>query len=105
MPSESAIELGQFDDAPEPGAPPPTDLRQAGHALIDDAELLQWSEDEDEAADADADEDELDERDFDDARVEDEDWEMAERGTRPPPPAASPPRRRAPPHIRFHQAV
>jgi RIO kinase 1 len=53
------------------------DPRQ-GHSYIDDdRQLLEWS-------DAEEDESELDERDFDDLRVEDEDWEMAERGTHLP---------------------
>lgn len=78
--SEPAIEQGQFDDAPE-DLTTVSDLRQTGHVLIDEDELLQWSEDDMQGNGDELDEDELDERDFDDARVEDEDWEMAERGT------------------------
>jgi hypothetical protein len=94
----SAIpEDGQFDDAPDDNAgvvttttttatttatASVTDLSNTDHARIDDdAALLAWSDDAEE--DEDDDEDELNEEDFDDARVEDEDWEMAERGESP----------------------
>ena len=66
------IEPGQFDDAPE------TDAR-ANHTYIDthpadlDESLLEYSEQEDD------DDDEIDEA-YDDNRVEDEDWEIADRG-------------------------
>jgi RIO kinase 1 len=74
--AQPPIEDGQFDDAPE-DAVAVVDIRQAGHQLIDDHDdpLLRWSEEEESEA-----EDELNEEDFDDNRVEDEDWEMAERG-------------------------
>ena len=91
-PTES-IEDGQFDDAPEgaqtvPSVEPvsqpavvPVDPR-GGHTYIDDdapqeAEInLDWSEEDDVSEDDD------DDDEFEDgmARVEDEDWEIAERG-------------------------
>ena len=87
------IEDGQFDDAPEdaqtvPSVEPvsqpavvPVDPR-GGHTYIDDdapqeAEInLYWSEEDDVSEDDD------DDDEFEDgmARVEDEDWEIAERG-------------------------
>ncbi|KAI3608032.1 atypical rio rio1 protein kinase [Moniliophthora roreri] len=64
------IEDGQFDDAPENGDP------RAGHSYIDASEPegseSDWSDHSDD------DEDEIDEA-YDDTRVEDEDWEIAER--------------------------
>ncbi|KIJ62642.1 hypothetical protein HYDPIDRAFT_94239 [Hydnomerulius pinastri MD-312] len=72
MPTE-IIEHGQFDDAPEGVRPP--DPRQGGN-FIDDDQLLEWSEPSD---NEDEDEPELSGDDFEDNRVEDEDWEIAER--------------------------
>jgi hypothetical protein len=99
----SAVEDGQFDDAPGdvpvvslPAAAPDA-ARAAGAVFIDDtaptaddadAQYLEWSEDE--CAD-DADSEGPDEADFDAPRVEDEDWEMAERGPPPVPLNAHPP--------------
>ena len=66
------IEPGQFDDALE------TDAR-ANHTYIDthppdlDESLLEYTEQEDD------DDDEIDDA-YDDNRVEDEDWEIADRG-------------------------
>lgn len=66
------IEPGQFDDAPESDA-------RASHTYIDthppelDESLLEYSEQEDD------DDDEIDDT-YDDNRVEDEDWEIADRG-------------------------
>ena len=63
-----------FNEPPDP---------RAGHAFIDDEELLAWSSesDEDEPEDEfDAEEDELEAAAFEDLRAEDEDWEIAERG-------------------------
>lgn len=72
-------ESHQFDDAPGENqviAPVTRDPRAEG-SYIDD-ELLEWSEaDGDEGSDDES----LNEEDFEDNRVEDEDWEIAERGT------------------------
>jgi hypothetical protein len=95
---EYHVEDGQFDDAPDDAggpeqpaaataetvtaAPPTGETRPPGEAFIDDPEaaLLAWSEpSDDENEEEDADEPTSD---YDDARVEDEDWEMAERGAR-----------------------
>jgi hypothetical protein len=83
-------EAGQFDDAPgDTSAPAVPDTRAPGTAFIDDApppaladeaHLLEWSDDEDEDEESEG----PDEADFDEPRVEDEDWEMAERGPRAP---------------------
>lgn len=93
MPPVEPVEDGQFDDAPEDArtvqivesisqpAAAPVDPR-GGHTYIDDAAPLDpsinldWSEDEEIS------EDEDDEDEYEDgiARVEDEDWEIAERG-------------------------
>ena len=73
MATESPLDAvpGQFDDALEDAGQP--DPRQGGH-YIDDVQLLEWSEpSEDE-------DDELSGDDFEGDRVEDEDWEIAERG-------------------------
>ena len=56
------VEDGQFDDAPE----------DVGHARIDDTELIDLTSDEDEYDD--------DSEEYDQVRVEDEDWEIAEKG-------------------------
>lgn len=66
---------GQFDDAVE-GPQPIEDSRQdCGYIDTVDPKDLEWSEEE-----SDENEDyELDD-DYDDNRVEDEDWENAERG-------------------------
>ena len=75
-------EDGQFDDAVEdvtttpiqPGSP----TQRPPARYIDEEHLLEWSDPED------SDEDELEEvfreDDYEDNRVEDEDWEIAERG-------------------------
>ena len=65
---------GQFDDAPEDQTTQQIDSRQ-GPAYIDDA-TLEWSDPEDGSGD-----DEVYEEDYTDDRVEDEDWEVAERGS------------------------
>ena len=66
---------GQFDDAQEvPSDALPADHRQVGH-FIDDDQLLEWSE---ESA-GEEDEEEMDDG-YDDTRIEDEDWEVAEGG-------------------------
>ena len=65
-------EPGQFDDAPEVDA-------RAGYTYVDEASSkidkswLEYSEDEE-------DDEEIVEDGYDDGRVEDEDWEIAERG-------------------------
>ena len=75
-------EDGQFDDAPEfegqRHAPTAPANPREGRGFIDDP-LLEWSEsdEEDESSDA-----FLNEEDFEDNRVEDEDWEITERGSR-----------------------
>lgn len=73
------VDAGQFDDAPE--QPQTHQITREGNAYIDtyvpanDEATLDWPEtSEDEA------EDESDEEYFEN-RVEDEDWENAERGT------------------------
>lgn len=68
------IAPGQFDDAPEDAEQP--DPRQGGH-YIDDDQLLAWSNP---SEDEDMDMGQLSGDDFEDNRVEDEDWEIAERG-------------------------
>lgn len=75
---------GQFDDAPEDVAIPQTpatiataaDPRGDASYIDDSPRLLEWSEPETE----DEDEDEFMEEDFEDNRVEDEDWDVTERG-------------------------
>ncbi|KAG6897642.1 hypothetical protein C0992_012621 [Termitomyces sp. T32_za158] len=71
----STVEPGQFDDAEDDGNVRNEDPR-AHYTFIDtvgyDSEDLEWPED------SDPDEDEIDE--YDNNRVEDEDWEIAERG-------------------------
>ena len=81
MMSRDDIEDGQFEDAPEDSAQsntvPPVIIRvdpRANGTFIDDPELLEWSEPEDDGF-VDEDEDELYEEDFEDNRVDDEDWE------------------------------
>ncbi|KAH7885222.1 RIO1-domain-containing protein [Phlebopus sp. FC_14] len=69
--SPLAIETRQFDDVLEDDRQP--DPRRGGH-FIDDEQLLEWSEPSD-----DDDDEELSGDDFEDDRVEDEDWEIAER--------------------------
>ena len=84
---QDAFEEGQFDDAPnDPAGPPALDPRE-GHTFIDDdEELLAWSSDssEDEESEPDEfeqEEDILEAEAFQTLRAEDEDWEIAERGT------------------------
>lgn len=74
------VDTGQFDDAPE--QPQVTQLTREGNTYIDtyvpanDETTLHWtSEDEDE------DYEDGSEDDYSDNRVDDEDWENAERGT------------------------
>lgn len=74
---QESEEDGQFDDAPE-DKQVPIDPR-AGGTFIDDP-LLQWSDTEDEIENEE-DEEALREEDYNDNRVEDEDWETVERGT------------------------
>ena len=80
---EPHIEEGQFDDAPEDlvdARPPNAVDPRAGFTFIDEANL-DWSD-----GDEDTDEDEYDlepEETDSYTRVEDEDWEIAERGTVP----------------------
>ncbi len=57
------VEDGQFDDAPE----------DVGYARIDDTELIDLTSDEEDEYDDDSEE-------YDQVRVEDEDWEVAEKG-------------------------
>ncbi len=57
------IEDGQFDDAPE----------GVGYARIDDTELIDLTSDEEDEYDDDSEE-------YDQVRVEDEDWEVAKKG-------------------------
>ncbi|KAG9315712.1 RIO1-domain-containing protein [Chiua virens] len=65
---------GQFDDAVEDIEK--HDQRQGGHYIDDvDDQLLEWSDPSE-----DEDVDQLSGDDFEDNRVEDEDWEIAERG-------------------------
>lgn len=86
------VEDGQFDDAPEeaPAEPaqPATDPR-AGHHYIDDEHYVssdsEDDEDDEELDEFDLEEDALEDAAFDGLRAEDEDWEIAERGTSPPP--------------------
>lgn len=82
---QEAVEAGQFDDAPEDGSvPPPADPRQ-GHNFIDDEALLAWSsessEEESEPDEFEEEQDTLEAEAFQTLRAEDEDWEIAERGT------------------------
>lgn len=70
------VEIGQFDDAPDSAATPHDDFR-GEHPYIDtssyDSDDLPLPEDSDDG------EDSLDDE-YDTNRVEDEDWEIAERG-------------------------
>ena len=70
---------GQFDDAEDAlGAAPTFDPRE-GSTFIDEQELLAWSEDDDEEdLESTGNEDALDEDML--LEVDDEDWEIAERG-------------------------
>lgn len=74
MATENPLDIvpGQFDDALEDAEQ--HDPRQGGH-FIDDDRFLEWS-----SEDEDDDIDQLSGDDFEDDRVEDEDWEIAERG-------------------------
>ena len=84
--ADDIVEDGQFDDAPDdPTAPVTVDPRQ-GHNFIDDDALLEWSSDssEDEGSEPDEfeqEEDLIEAEAFQTLRAEDEDWEIAERGT------------------------
>lgn len=78
-------EKGQFDDAePDQTSTGPSANPREGLHFIDDeeAKILEWSEDEDEDEDEfDLEEDELEYEAYHTLRAEDEDWEIAERGT------------------------
>lgn len=87
MMSRDDIEDGQFEDAPEDSTQsntvPPVIIRvdpRANGTFIDDPELLEWSEPEDDGFVDEDEEDELYEEDFEDNRVDDEDWDVTERG-------------------------
>ena len=56
----------------------PVSNGRTGGAYIDDDHMLDWSEPED---DEEEDEGDMDEVYFEDSRVEDEDWDMTERGS------------------------
>ncbi|CAL1712588.1 unnamed protein product [Somion occarium] len=81
-PTQPVIEDGQFDDAPDNGAPivtPQTDPRE-NHRYIDDENILEWSsESSGEEDEFDAQEDYMEAEAFETLRAEDEDWENAER--------------------------
>lgn len=86
-----ALEEGQFDDAPEVKVvashsngdvlvPNP----RSGHTYIDEDNLLEWSSndsEEEEPDEFDAEEDLMEVAAFHGLRAEDEDWEIAERGS------------------------
>lgn len=78
--AEPAIEDGQFDDAPEELAGLPSSQQHVqsnvrdGHSYVDEA-VLEWSDESPEEEDT---EDEEGSDEFN--RVEDEDWEIAEKG-------------------------
>lgn len=77
--SELNPALGQFDDADTPSAlehAKPFDPRE-GQNFIDEDDVLEWTEDED---GVDEDEDEELWRDSEIGGVDDEDWEIADRG-------------------------
>ena len=67
------IANGPFDDV-NPSVVP-ADRRQGGH-FVDDETMLEWSE-----GSASGDEDDDIDDEYDNDRVEDEDWEIAEGGT------------------------
>jgi len=68
------VDIGQFDDAPDSATAPHTHFR-GDYPYIDSL-----THDSDDSEDSDYDEDSLDDE-YDTNRVEDEDWEIAERGT------------------------
>lgn len=70
----STVEPGQFDDAEDDGIVQNQDPR-AHYTFID---TVDYDSEDLEPEDSDLDEDEIDE--YDNNRVEDEDWEIAERG-------------------------
>lgn len=74
------VEPGQFDDAPETHNSGETVVNRDGSAYIDTYHLDEDGEFDDEDEDDDF-EDEIDDT-YDENRVEDEDWEIAERGMR-----------------------
>lgn len=74
-----SIEPGQFDDAPE-GQQGEQTLHREGNAYIDTFDLS-GDEDSEDEPDGDSDDDDMDGTYDDENRVEDEDWEIAERGT------------------------
>lgn len=80
-----AAEAGQFDDAPEDGSVPPSADPRQGHNFIDDEALLAWSsqssDEESEPDEFEEEQDTLEAEAFQTLRAEDEDWEIAERGT------------------------
>ena len=70
----------QFQDAPEDVHAFRSTVQQStsrGQESFIDDDLLEWSEPDDEESQSD---DSLREEDFQDHRVEDEDWEITERG-------------------------
>jgi RIO kinase 1 len=76
MTPTSTIVSGQFDDAPECGLAQTNGHQGREYAdTTEDHEALAWSDDDE----GDTDEDESDES-YDEDRVEDEDWEITERG-------------------------
>lgn len=84
-------EEDQFDDALEDGVviavnheTIPTPDPRSGHSYIDEANVLEWSSsgsEEEELDEFEAEEDLMEVAAFDGLRAEDEDWEIAERGT------------------------
>lgn len=70
-----SVEDGQFDDPTELPTNETRDNSRQGPRYIDD-DLLEWSEESTPEED-----EEIDEEVYSDNRVEDEDWEIAERGT------------------------
>ena len=90
----SENEPGQFDDAIEVAEhenPPMTEAKslptraivfdgRGDVAYIDDTSVLDLSEWDDDELFSDMEDDELREEDFDDNRVDDEDWDVTERG-------------------------
>ena len=75
------IEDGQFDDAPEVGQSIAPFNPREGHNFIDEANILEWSDESEEEDEVDLDEDEMEYAAYENLRAEDEDWEAAERGT------------------------
>ncbi len=74
------IEIGQFDDAPESTLPDSPLNPREGHNFIDEANILEWSEESEEEDEFDLEEDEMEYAAYQTLRAEEEDWEVAERG-------------------------